>query len=67
MKESTKYILRETSKFIIAAFSVILFMLIVAYILNAAHGKLDKYAETHNCRYDYNGFCYTQEERPWLF
>lgn len=29
--------------------------------------RQEQYAVEHNCRYDYNGLCYTEEERPWLF
>lgn len=26
-----------------------------------------EYALEHNCRWDYNDMCYTEDERPWLF
>lgn len=29
--------------------------------------KMQQYAIEHNCRWDYNDMCYTQEQRPWLF
>lgn len=31
------------------------------------HNYKVKYAAEHNCRWDYNDMCYTQEQRPWLF
>lgn len=29
--------------------------------------QLDDYAVEHNCKIDYNGLCYTKEQKPWLF
>lgn len=29
--------------------------------------RQEQYAIEHNCRYDYNGLCYTRDQRPWLF
>ena len=46
------------------------FLLIFAVLLFAfkVRGEnMRNYELTHNCRYDYNELCYTQEERPWLF
>lgn len=37
------------------------------YALTARHEYMVRYAHEHNCRWDYNDLCYTQEQRPWLF
>ena len=29
--------------------------------------KMEQYAIEHNCKWDYNDMCYTQDQRPWLF
>lgn len=29
--------------------------------------RMNQYAVEHNCRWDYNDMCYTQEQKPWLF
>lgn len=29
--------------------------------------RIKQYAVEHNCRWDYNDMCYTEEQRPWLF
>jgi len=29
--------------------------------------QMRQYEIEHNCRYDYNDLCYTQEQKPWLF
>lgn len=29
--------------------------------------KMEQYAIEHNCRWDYNDMCYTQQQKPWLF
>lgn len=29
--------------------------------------EMATYEVTHNCKYDSNGLCYTESERPWLF
>lgn len=38
-----------------------------AKTLDNSYAKQEQYAIEHNCRYDYNGLCYTEQERPWLF
>ena len=37
------------------------------YVYNLSNNRREQYAIEHNCRYDYNDLCYTEEERPWLF
>lgn len=37
------------------------------FAYNYALEKQAEYAKAHNCVYDYNGLCYTESERPWLF
>ena len=29
--------------------------------------RMEQYAIEHNCKWDYNDMCYTQEQKPWLF
>lgn len=29
--------------------------------------KMQQYAIEHNCKWDYNDMCYTEDQRPWLF
>lgn len=36
-------------------------------LISARANQMQKYETEHNCRYDYNELCYTQEQRPWLF
>lgn len=38
-----------------------------ALALDNSYAKQEQYALEHNCKYDYNGLCYTEQERPWLF
>lgn len=28
---------------------------------------MEQYEAEHNCKYDYNDLCYTQEQKPWLY
>ena len=37
------------------------------YSCEQSAARQDQYAIEHNCKYDYNGLCYTKEQRPWLF
>lgn len=39
----------------------------VCYACQMQGQRMDSYAIEHNCRWDYNDLCYTQEQRPWLF
>lgn len=34
-------------------------------VLDSTATRMEQYEQAHNCRYDYNGFCYT--ESPHLF
>lgn len=36
-------------------------------VLDSTAARMDAYEQAHNCKYDYNGFCYTESERPQLF
>ena len=49
----------------LACFLSVLAVLLV--IFTARANQMYKYEIEHNCRYDYNDLCYTQEQKPWLF
>lgn len=36
-------------------------------VAQRTNAKMANYEIQHNCKYDYNGLCYTEQERPWLF
>lgn len=51
-------------------FFLSVFLTIVAgglVMIKDTNAQMKQYEIQHNCKYDYNGFCYTQAERPWLF
>lgn len=39
----------------------------VLYACQTREMRMNSYEVTHNCKYDTNDLCYTQEQRPWLF
>ena len=43
------------------------FILVIFALYNARTSQMREYEQSHNCRYDYNELCYTQEQKPWLF
>lgn len=53
--------------------SIAFFALVCGIMYGCAIGMANsaqrdaEYAQTHNCRWDYNDMCYTRAERPWLF
>lgn len=41
--------------------------LLYGCVLSFTKPSMAEIAETQNCRWDYNGMCYTKDQRPWLF
>lgn len=36
-------------------------------MLKSSYEAQEQYEIEHNCKFDYNDLCYTEQERPWLF
>lgn len=53
---------------IVFGFSLVLLTIAGGLVaIQKTSSKMTQYEIQHNCRYDYNGLCYTEQERPWLF
>lgn len=51
-------------------FFLSIFLTIVAgglVMIKDTNSQMAQYEIQHNCKFDNNGFCYTESERPWLF
>lgn len=58
----------NTLKDIITGTAICLFIELVGfYMIKSSCESQEQYEIEHNCKFDYNDLCYTQEERPWLF
>lgn len=40
---------------------------VIAGLIICSNRQAMQYEAAHNCRYDYNGLCYTYEERGYLW
>ena len=59
--------IEKISNFIVGV-AIIMSVVASITVLMAHQAKqMQQYAIEHNCRWDYNDMCYTQEQRPWLF
>lgn len=36
-------------------------------MIKDTNAQMKQYEIEHNCKFDNNGLCYTESERPWLF
>lgn len=53
---------------IVFCFSLVLLTIAGGLVLiQNTSSKMMQYEIQNNCKYDYNGLCYTEQERPWLF
>lgn len=46
---------------------IALIYLVLFFVVKSQADYMQRYAIEHNCRWDYNDMCYTEEERPYLF
>lgn len=60
-------LLHKIKNIIIFLSALACFILVVLALYNARANQMQKYEQAHNCRYDYNDLCYTEQEKPWLF
>lgn len=59
--------MKKITNIVLAIAGVVSFIAACVVIMDVQGRKMDAYAAEHNCRWDYNDLCYTQEEKPWLF
>lgn len=59
--------LEKVTKFIVSLAVVMSILAGIVCLFSHQGHKMQQYATEHNCRWDYNDMCYTQEQRPWLF
>ena len=59
--------LEKIKDFIVSLAVVMSILAGVVCLYSHQSQRMQKYAAEHNCRWDYNDMCYTQEQRPWLF
>ena len=57
----------KIAKMVLYAFIPLFLSYGIIYTIDRAYARQDAYATANNCKYDYNGLCYTESERPWLF
>lgn len=59
--------IEKISKFIVGVAIIMSVVASIKVLMVRQAKQMEQYAIEHNCRWDYNDMCYTQEHKPWLF
>lgn len=59
--------LNKITNIVLGIATILSVFAIIVVVFSARAKQMREYEQAHNCRYDYNDLCYTEQEKPWLF
>lgn len=59
--------MNKITNIILTVAGCLMFVAACVVVLDTQAKHMRAYAAEHNCRWDYNNLCYTEDQKPWLF
>lgn len=59
--------MNKLKEFLAGTVLCMIFGFVGFYMMKTSYEAQERYEIEHNCKFDYNDLCYTEEERPYLF